>query len=100
MTAALFVTYPKAGGDRFDRDYYVETHLPLVVKNWGQYGLLSAEAYFPAGAGASEAAIALLAFGSEEAIGVALGSPETPAVLADLANFTDIGPVISRGVAP
>jgi uncharacterized protein (TIGR02118 family) len=100
MSAALFVTYPKTGGDRFDRDYYVATHLPLVVSKWRQYGLSSAEAYFPAGDGATERAIAVLTFASDEAIGVALGSPETPVVLADLPNFTDIEPVLSRAVAP
>lgn len=98
--SALFVTYPRAGGTRFDRDYYIATHLPLVEKAWGQYGLTSANGYFPTLDSATEEAVAVLQFADDAAIGTALASPETPAVMADLANFTDIAPVVSRGVAP
>ncbi|QJU60098.1 hypothetical protein HL653_22275 [Sphingomonas sp. AP4-R1] len=52
MTAALFATYPRDGGGRFDREDYVASQLPLVVKASRQYGLSSAEAYFSAGEGA------------------------------------------------
>lgn len=100
MSAFLFVTYPRGVSDRFDRDYYVATHLPLVESSWGQYGLTSAQAYFPATEAATQVAIAMLSFKSDEAIGVSLASPETPAVLGDLPNFTDITPVLSRAVAP
>jgi len=100
VSAALFVTYPREAGTRFDRDYYVATHLPLVERAWGAFGLIDARAYFPAEPSASEAAVAVLRFEDDAAIGAALASPETPGVLADLANFTDIAPVLSRGVAP
>ncbi|MDH7637399.1 EthD family reductase [Sphingomonas oryzagri] len=98
--ALLFVTYPAGGGSRFDRDYYVATHLPLVEKAWGPSGLRSARAYFPASEGSDPVAVAVLTFAEEAAIGAALASDATAGVLADLANFTDIAPVIQRGTAP
>ena len=96
----LFVTYPAGAGAQFDRAYYVGSHLPLVEQQWGPFGLLSAQAYFPDGADAAEVAIAVLTFSDETAIGAALASPATPIVLGDLENFTNIAPELSRGVAP
>ncbi|WP_157218129.1 EthD family reductase [Flavisphingomonas formosensis] len=98
--ALLFVSYEAGAEARFDRDYYVATHLPLVERLWGPLGLRSAQAYFPASDGAAIIAIAALFFESDDAIGAALGSAGTAEILADLANFTDVAPTLSRGVAP
>ncbi|PXA87574.1 EthD family reductase [Nostoc sp. 3335mG] len=99
MGALLFVAYPAGEGKRFDRDYYVATHLPLVEQAWGAFGLTSAQGFFPREGGSHEA-VAVLTFSDEGAIGAALGSDATPSVLGDLANFTDIEPVLQRGAAP
>lgn len=98
--ALLFVSYEGGAGARFDRDYYVATHLPLVERLWGPAGLRSAQAYFPASADAAIIAVAVLVFENDDAIGVALGSTGTAEILADLARFTDVAPTLSRGVAP
>lgn len=95
----LFVTYPAGEGSRFDRDYYVVTHLPLVEQEWGPCGLQTAQAFFPAKADAAQVAIAILTFENEAAIAAALASPAASTVLGDLPNFTDIAPELSRGVA-
>lgn len=97
--AALFIAYPAGSGTRFDRDYYVETHLPLVQEAWGPSGLLSGELYVPAKDSSANVAVAVLTFSDEDAIGRALGSPTTPGVMADVANYTDIEPILSRGAA-
>jgi uncharacterized protein (TIGR02118 family) len=99
MAALLFVTYPADGGSRFDRKYYVETHLPLVERAWGPFGLVSARAFFPA-IGSDQVAVAVLGFDDEASIGAALASAATEGVLADVAHFTDIAPQLARGVAP
>jgi uncharacterized protein (TIGR02118 family) len=99
MGASLFVAYPAGQGKRFDRDYYVATHLPLVEQAWGPFGLTGAQGFFPI-EGGPHVAVAVLSFADEAAIGAALGSDATPTVLGDLGNFTDIEPVLSRGVAP
>ena len=98
MSTLLFVTYPAGAGKRFGRDYYVATHLPLVEQSWGPFGLSTAQGFFPKAGGPHEA-VAVLSFVDEAAIGAALGSDATPGVLADLAHFTDIEPVLQRGAA-
>ncbi|CAH0058762.1 unnamed protein product [Clonostachys solani] len=39
--ATVTVLYPS--GHKFDLDYYLNTHMPLVGKNWGPEGLKSYE---------------------------------------------------------
>ena len=88
----MYVTYPGDTGTRFDRDYYVFTHLPLVLQCWGQYGLLSCAAFFPSGDGAGTIAIAECKFRDEAALRAALAAPDTPRVMADVVRFTDATP--------
>ena len=45
--AVVYVTYAGPAGSRFDREYYVERHLPLVLRAWTSYGLLGVAAFFP-----------------------------------------------------
>jgi uncharacterized protein (TIGR02118 family) len=100
MMAQLFVTYAADAGSRFDRDYYVATHMPLVEREWGPTGLVTAQAFFPAGEGAAHVAVAVLTFRDEAAIAASLASAATPTVLGDVPNFTDIAPSVQKGVAP
>jgi len=37
----LVVSYPVAEGTKFDAQYYVDTHIPLVRTCWTPYGLSS-----------------------------------------------------------
>ncbi len=36
----MYVTYPGDASTRFDRDYYVRHHVPLVMECWGPLGLV------------------------------------------------------------
>lgn len=95
----LFVTYPGDAGTRFDRDYYVATHLPLVRDAWGPYGLETAEALFPPGEGAETIAVCVCQFRDEAAVDAALAAPQTAGVMADVRHFTDATPS-QRRAAP
>lgn len=86
------VTYPASAGARFDRNYYVATHLPLVRARWTPRGLDDATGYFPEGDGAV-LAVAILTFRDAAAREAALGSAEAAEVFGDIANFTDVEPV-------
>ncbi len=88
----MYVTYPGDAGTRFDRDYYVRHHLPLVMACWGPLGLESCAAFWPADTGAGTIAICECRFRDEAAMRAALASPETPRVMADVAHFTDAPP--------
>lgn len=45
----VYVTYNGAPGERFDRSYYLEHHLPLVMQAWRRYGLEHVAAFFRRG---------------------------------------------------
>lgn len=94
--ASLTVAYPRKDDCRFDEHYYASTHTDLVKKTWGPHGLTGATIHFPADAQQPFAAMVVLEFSDAAAIDAALGDPGTPAVLADVANFTDIEPMIYR----
>ncbi|AIS12968.1 ethyl tert-butyl ether degradation protein EthD [Pseudomonas chlororaphis subsp. aurantiaca] len=94
--ATLIVSYPAAKGARFDRDYYLATHLPLARTAWSGFGLQSAEVLFPAAGPTPLVAMAILRFRTQADIDAALSSPGTAKVLGDVANFTDIAPTIFR----
>lgn len=95
----VYVTYQGTLQDHFDRDYYVKAHLPLVMKAWNQYGLLSLNAFFPAIAQKGTLAICECVFQDDQAIQAAFASPEASAVMADVPRFTAIAPTRVRATA-
>ena len=85
----LSVFYPSSEGSTFDHDYYREKHVPLAVKAWGLDG-----AEIDKGVDGPYVAAVHFKFASQEALGAAMGSPGTGEVLADVANYTNIAPVL------
>mgnify|MGYP006174012857 CR=1 FL=1 len=87
-----YVTYQGTSQDHFDRDYYVKVHLPLVMRAWRQYGLLSLKAFFPASGQEGTIAICECVFRDKDALEAAFASPELYAVMDDVPRFTVIAP--------
>ena len=87
----LYVFYAGPADVRFDRTYYVEQHLPMVLRAWGPYGLQGLAAFFPASPADGTIAICECRFRDEAAVQRSLASPETVGVMADLPRFTDLG---------
>jgi uncharacterized protein (TIGR02118 family) len=85
----LSVFYPTTEGATFDHDYYREQHIPLILKTWG---IQSAE--IDQGIDGPYLAAVHLRFESMDALASAMGSEGTPAVMADVANYTTITPVL------
>jgi uncharacterized protein (TIGR02118 family) len=85
--ATLIVTC--SGGTYFDRDHYVDVHLPLALACWQRHGLESACAFFPRNANAADVSVAIYRFRDVDALHAALASAETEAVMADVPRFTD-----------
>jgi uncharacterized protein (TIGR02118 family) len=94
--ANLVVSYPLSEGATFDADYYRDTHIPLVETSWGPSGMTGAEILWPADGAQPVAAMVVLRFRDAAAIDAAMASPATGAVMADIANFTNIQPSIYR----
>jgi uncharacterized protein (TIGR02118 family) len=88
----MFVTCTGDSTTRFDREYYVKTHLPLVMETWGPYGLRSAAAYFPATDAAETIAVAICELVDDAAVDAASACPGSDAVMADIGIFTDSEP--------
>ena len=92
----LVVTYAGNSETPFDRQYYVDNHLPLVEECWKPYGLLSATAFFPSGHGAGIIAVCLCQFRDEKAMADAISSSHSRRVMADVEHFTLVKPSQSR----
>ena len=91
------VLYKVATGGKFDLDYYLTTHIPLVRRLWEPEGLSSVRVLKgtgTAGGGAAEFSyIALLDFASMAAFEAAAGKHGAE-VIGDIPKFTDASPTI------
>jgi len=85
----LSVFYPTTEGATFDHDYYRDVHVPLAIKAWGLDG-----AEIDRGVDGPNVAAVHMKFASLDAMGEAMAGPLTGDVLADVANFTTIAPVL------
>jgi uncharacterized protein (TIGR02118 family) len=85
----LSVLYPTTEGASFDHDYYRDKHVPLAVKTWGLDG-----AEIDKGVDGPYVAAVHFQFASLEAMQAAMASAGTGDVIADVANYTTIQPVM------
>lgn len=96
--ATMSVIYPRRSGATFDYEYYEQTHLPLVTSRWRDAGLVGAEALrgisAPDGSEAPFLAIALIHFQSPEHLSQAVTGEHAAEIIGDIANFTNIQPVL------
>jgi uncharacterized protein (TIGR02118 family) len=85
----LSVYYPTTEGATFDHDYYRDRHVPLALKTWGLEG-----AEIDRGVDGPYVAAVHFKFESLEALQAAMGAEGNGDVLADVANYTTITPVL------
>ena len=85
----LSVLYPATEGATFDHDYYRDKHVPLAVRTWGLDG-----AEIDKGVDGPYVAAVHFKFESAEALQGAMVAEGTGDVLADVANYTSIAPVL------
>jgi uncharacterized protein (TIGR02118 family) len=91
------VMYKIGSGQKFDLDYYINTHMKMVGSLFGPAGMRSAQVLHgigsPGGDKASVDVIALLDFASIEAFKAAADA-HGAAIFGDIPNFTDVQPSI------
>ncbi|GAB3999625.1 hypothetical protein GCM10028807_50390 [Spirosoma daeguense] len=90
--------YPKTTDSRFDLDYYLKTHTPLVHQHLDPAGLVSIDLKAGLAGGGPDtppayAMITQLNFNSLEDLQAALAA-HAPVLLADIPSFTNVQPVI------
>ena len=85
----LSVFYPSNEGAAFDHDYYRDKHVPLCLRTWG-----ITDAEIDKGVDGPYVAAVHFRFGSAEDLQKAMSNPATADILADVANYTSIAPVL------
>lgn len=88
----MIVTYAGDENTPFNRDHWINVHLPIVRECWGPHGLISVAGFFPPADGAGLIALATVNFRDEDAMHAALGSAETARVMADVGEVTAVQP--------
>lgn len=91
------VMYQVGPNQKFDLDYYMKSHIPLVSSLWKSAGLKGAQVMRGTGSPSGDPApyhiIALLDFESLDAFKAAAAA-NGKEVFADIPNFTDVQPAI------
>jgi uncharacterized protein (TIGR02118 family) len=91
------VQYPRTEGAKFDMDYYVNKHMPMVAERCGDAlkGMTVLEGLTAGMSGQPSAnlAVGTLTFESVETFSAAMG-PHMPEIMGDIPNYTDITPVL------
>jgi hypothetical protein len=77
----MIVTHAGDRNTPFNRRDWVNIYFPVLRRCWGPYGLISVASFFPPADGAG--IIAAVTFRDEQAMHVALSSPEAERVMAD-----------------
>ena len=94
------VMYPNGPGAKFDMNYYVKKHMPMVQQRCGAAcKSISAEGGIGGGAPGSSApyiAVGQLTFDSVAAFQQAFGA-HAAGIMADIPNYTNTTPVVQVG---
>ena len=85
----LNVTYPSGEGTTFDHDYYSGTHIPLCNSTFSP-----AKTEVDKGIDGPSVAGVTFYFDSMEKMQEAFANPKMADVMADVANYTNIAPVM------
>jgi len=88
----IFVTYRGSASDRFDREYFVNRHLPLAREIAEPLGMLSIEALFPASTATDIVAATVIVLRDEQAERNLFSSPRFSELVNDLTNYTNLQP--------
>ena len=101
MSYISTVLYPNDDDTKFDLDYYLKTHMPLVANKWKQYGLTGWDVIEHdstlGGAKPAYKIEATLHWSSKDAAEKATTGPEAGEIFGDVPNFTNKQPVLFSG---
>ena len=100
MMIRIAAAYPRQAGKKFNMDYYLHTHLPLVAKKFGPYGLTKVEVdkgiEKPGGGESPFFAIGYLYFKTLDGFHQAFAQAGTE-VISTIPLYTDVEPMIQIG---
>jgi uncharacterized protein (TIGR02118 family) len=98
MSITVLVMYPNTAGSKFDMDYYLDRHASLVHRCWDGMGLKGLKVVKGIATPDPKTpppyqVVASLSFDSLEAFRAAVAAKGAE-VMGDIANFTDVKPVV------
>ena len=99
MAVTITVLYPNVEDARFNLDYYLSKHMPLVAERFGRHGLKGwrvARLTGPQGGKPPFSIMATLEFDRADQFGAAIAA-EGASVMGDVPNFSNKEPVIMIG---
>ncbi|KAI5856699.1 hypothetical protein GGS23DRAFT_588786 [Durotheca rogersii] len=94
-TAIVSVVYP--AGTKFDMDYYLATHMPLVQLKWAPLGLKNWKVIEFTNPEAPYSVQAVLEWEDATQFAKASATPEAKEVFDDIPNFSDQKPTVLSG---
>jgi len=101
MSVKAVIAYPHNPSGRFDIDYYMSTHMPLVAKHYTPFGLQKWEVlqFTATGDGSAPAYVAqtILTWENEEQIQKAGASEAGKMLTEDIPNFSSDKPIFMIG---
>ena len=93
----VHVQYPNSDDAKFDMDYYLNKHMPMVAERCGDaLKGMTIEQGLSGGMGGNPPAnicVGTLEFDSVDAFAAAMG-PHMPEIMGDIPNYTAITPVL------
>ncbi|KAL5342668.1 hypothetical protein BJX70DRAFT_394503 [Aspergillus crustosus] len=95
MTVITTVLYP--AGSTFNLDYYLSTHMPLVSKIWGPFGLKDWKVVKYTTENAQFTYGAFLTWENSEDSNRAVAAAEAKPIFDDIPNFSDRPPSFASG---
>ncbi|KAJ9622340.1 hypothetical protein H2203_006558 [Taxawa tesnikishii (nom. ined.)] len=96
MPAQVTVIYPNEPNAKFDMDYYLSTHMPLVQKLWGPQGLKS-WTVLKFGNDSPYSVQATLEWDDMETFQKAAAGEHTAEIMNDVPNFASTKPHLMPG---
>jgi uncharacterized protein (TIGR02118 family) len=94
--ALVVVAYPRKEGYKFDKEYYLSTHMPLVAKHWKKHGLKSYTVSELNEDGPYTYTV-VMEFENPQGWGAAAQDPNTKEVMEDVPNFSSEYPILVHG---
>ncbi len=100
MAGVISVMYPNVADATFDLDYYLASHMPMVLQRFGPFGMtgwtVAKIVGTPDGSKPTSSILATLTFDGVESFHKALAAESGP-VLADVPRFSNKAPVFLIG---
>lgn len=101
MTYTITVLFPNEQDANYDKNYYVNHHMPLIEQHWKKYGVQSWSvtdfSSGPDGANPVYTFGSVVTWESKEGVERAFQSPEVAEIMSDVPNFSNKQPVFLFG---